>query len=186
MAHPLLGNLQGPRLPADAEGRVSLPANAPLVEATPMLDWQVEAGAAPPRVSMAHFQILLAFGGRCDLSRIPADVAAARSRSILTACFVQATWVRILVELIDSGLLEALEDCQILDEFKTTMAGLTISRPAQLQITAGDSGANVEPFDVPARPAVPARGYGQGYLGPRRFQDPQLSRFWKHLTSRFS
>lgn len=153
----MLGDVQGPRLPVNSEGRISFPSDAALVEATSMLDWQIEVGAAPPRVYMAHFQMLYyAFSTRCDLPRSPADMAATRTRTIFTMCLTNAAWVRILTELVDSRLIDAIEERDTLAEYKEAMASLSPIQPSNLQITAG-AWSPVESFDAPAVPTRAGR-----------------------------
>lgn len=109
MTQPTLVDLQEPRLPVNAEGGIFLPADTALVEATPMLYWQVDSGTVPQRVPVADFQMLYAFCCQCDLSHSLVDLATTRTLSVFTACLTNTAWTRILVELIDSSLLYALE-----------------------------------------------------------------------------
>ena len=65
------------------------------------LDWQ-PAAAAPggaAQVQLATFQAVKAFLPRCNVSRIPADLAAAGAVNVLCVRLTDACWSRILTEL---------------------------------------------------------------------------------------
>lgn len=150
----------GPAIP-DKDARVSMEARSLLVEATPMLDWTVggvEGGAAAPKVSMTHAQMVRCFTSRCCVGPTPADIAAAAGRSVLTAYLKGPAWKRILTELCDSGLLDGLVGATTLKQLWTAIDELFIGNPANLELSAGDWEV-MEPFDLaasPGRAAVPA------------------------------
>lgn len=127
---------------------------------------------------MTHGLMLHAFGLHCDLSRTPDDSAGSRTRSILSACFLLATWERILTELVDRGLLEALEECHLLEDFRAVMSNLVIDHPANFLLSAGDW-AVVESFDAPACPAVGARGEPPARPATPAVMGPPRLRFWE-------
>ena len=84
---------------------VFLRAAETVVTSTPFLDWRPAAPAADgsARVSLATFQMCVAFVPRCTVSRIPADLAAARAVNVLVFRLSDAAWARILSELRDSN-----------------------------------------------------------------------------------
>ena len=85
-----------------AEMPVFLRAAELVVTATPYLDWQPAAAAADgsARVSLSTFQMFVAFAPRCAVSRIPADLTAARAVNVLILRLQNAAWARILEELL--------------------------------------------------------------------------------------
>ncbi|KAL3893468.1 MAG: hypothetical protein SGPRY_014211 [Prymnesium sp.] len=97
MAAPPPVTVQGPAVPIDEHARISIRADHPLVEATPMLDWKLAAAAcaAPERVSLSHFLALRAFASRRRVSPAAADQIKARSISCMTLALNQGFWNRI-------------------------------------------------------------------------------------------
>ena len=81
---------------------IILPASCAAVTSTLVfLDWQ-PAAAAPggaAQVQLATFQAVKAFLPRCNVSRIPADLAAAGAVNVLCVRLTDACWSRILTEL---------------------------------------------------------------------------------------
>ncbi|KAL3902847.1 MAG: hypothetical protein SGPRY_011900 [Prymnesium sp.] len=181
MAAPILSSavegMAGPALP-DHEARLSLNASTALVRSTPMLDWKMEAaigGAVVPRVSMTHAQMVRCFISRCSIGPLPADVAAAAARSVLTAYLNLAAWIRILEELCAGGLLDLLAGATSLRQFWKAMDELLPANPANLLLAAGDWVA-AEPFSLAAVPGVvgvpAARGVAAVRAVPARTAKP--------------
>ena len=81
---------------------IILPASCAAVTSTLVfLDWQ-PAAAAPggaAQVQLATFQAVKAFLPRCNVSRIPADLASASAVNVLCVRLTDARWSRILTEL---------------------------------------------------------------------------------------
>ena len=81
---------------------IILPASCAAVTSTLLfLDWQ-PAAAAPggaAQVQLATFQAVKAFLPRCNVSRIPADLASASAVNVLCVRLTDARWSRILTEL---------------------------------------------------------------------------------------
>ena len=90
------------------EDPVYLPAGHSLVAATStFIQWQPVAAAAnapPQQVAAPFFALLYAFGIRCKVSPLPADLAAARAINPFTMRFQAGCWSRVLSELCASGL----------------------------------------------------------------------------------
>lgn len=134
--------------PATPDTPILLPANDPVVTGTAFLQWRPAPAAADgsARVQLSTFQMIRAFGARCNVSRIPANVAAARNINLLTLRFVGAFWSRLLTELVASGLFaRPLHTARDLHE---RLLALDITRPEELAIVAGDFSAAAA-FAVP-------------------------------------
>ena len=88
------------------EAFLCLPANSPLVSATPFLGWAPgppgPGGAAT--MQLAHYAALAAFGTRFKISRAPVDLAAARLANPLTLKLAAAYWTRAFTEFDAASL----------------------------------------------------------------------------------
>ncbi|KAL3922128.1 MAG: hypothetical protein SGPRY_004674, partial [Prymnesium sp.] len=144
-----------------------VPANHPLVLATPFLGWD----SAPPdvggaaQVSLATWQMLTAFGGRLCTSKLPADLPASLVAYPLNLCFSGAAWTRILNEYLASGLLNTPVNTRM--ELQGVIRLLSPANPLNLKLIAADwaLGEGVAPVAtvaavaaVPGRAAIPATG----------------------------
>jgi hypothetical protein len=141
--------------------RLSLPKDHRLVETTPMLGWEPEtvAGGAAARMEIQHFSAVHAFASRCFTNPAVPDKLEASRRSILHLRFVQAFWVRILGELVDSKLTDALEDVNAttMDDYFEVYDSLQLNNPGHLAILAPDWDA-CDDFDTTAQAARGQRG----------------------------
>lgn len=117
---------------------VFLRAAETVVTSTPFLDWRPAAPAADgsARVSLATFQMCVAFVPRCVVSRIPADLAAARAVNVLIFRLEDAAWARILSELRDSNAFANAEPS--LPDFHEVLRRLNPANPANLHLVAND------------------------------------------------
>ena len=118
--------------PAALPGEI--PAGHPLVLATPALGWTPGPAApgAAAQVILAQHQLLAGFGARLRAGPNPADAAAARNTNPLTLALNGPCWVRILDELIASGLLTALPVNADARDVQDAVLGLTIATPGNL------------------------------------------------------
>ena len=95
-----------PAGPLTPESPILLLANDSVVTHTPFLPWlptqAIPGGMA--RVQLSTYQAVKAFMPRCPLSRIPADLAAARAVNLLTVRFEDAFWSRLLTALKAAGV----------------------------------------------------------------------------------
>ena len=108
----------------------------------------------PAYVLLRHFIV------RCTIGGLPADLAAAQLRSVLTGSLTGAAWGRILTEYVASGLLNFQFTKR--RELLVAVKAVQINTPNNLAILAADWLA-IETFDTPAVPAVPGgRGRGRG------------------------
>ena len=128
--------VSSPADPPTAECPIYLPANSALVTITPYLDWL----PAPPgpggsvRVQLSTFQAVRAFLPRCSISRLPADLTAARAINAFTFRLTDGAWTRLLSELHDAGVfahaqlgVPHLHDC---------IGEATLPNPANLALVA--------------------------------------------------
>ncbi len=145
-----------PLAPATPDTPVILLAADPLVAGTAFLRWQpAPAGAAgEARVQLSTFQMVRAFASRCSVSRVPGDLAAARTISILTLRFAETFWSRILTELVGSGLLA--RPLGTSRELLERISSLAIANPGELLVIAADLSA-AEAFAIPGRAAAAAQ-----------------------------
>lgn len=140
--------------------------------ATPFLGW-APAAAGPggvARASLCSYQLLTAFGERLSTSKAPADIPAARLVSPLTLGLTGPAWARVLNEYVAGGLLHAT--LSSLQDLQRGIAGLILTNPLNLQITAldwepGEDTTFVAPVlavaGAPAVPGLPARGRAGGH-----------------------
>ena len=84
-----------------------IPTNDPIVQRTRFLPWTDHAavGGAAATSSIPAYVLLRHFIVRCTIGGLPADLAAAQLRSVLTGSLTGAAWGRILTEFVASGLL---------------------------------------------------------------------------------
>ena len=84
-----------------------IPTNDPIVQRTRFLPWTDHAavGGAAAMSSIPAYVLLRHFIVRCTIGGLPADLAAAQLRSVLTGSLTGAAWGRILTEFVASGLL---------------------------------------------------------------------------------
>ena len=147
-----------------ADSPVALPANNPLVLASPALKWNA-APAGPggvARVSLSQSSMIRCFGRRCGAAPAVADQAFARTNvTPLNMGLSGPCWARVLGELLASGILAAGIDG--LPELDKSLDGLTLANPASLHIAVADwalgeahtAVAAVAPVAaIPGRPAV--------------------------------
>ena len=87
-----------PAGPASPDCPIFLEANDSVVTHTPFIPWlPAPAGAGGvAQVQVATYQAVKAFMPRCPLSRIPADLAAARNVNLLTVRLTDVFWSRLL------------------------------------------------------------------------------------------
>ena len=145
---------------------ISLPGDDDLVEKTPMLDWQADAGgaAAAPRAILPHAAAMSAFAPRFHTGPAIPDQVQARACNVLTLQLGDGAWTRCLTELRDSGLAVELENAgaATVQDFVKVYRALSVSDSSRLAIQVGDY-AHSEEFDTPA---VPQRGHsGRGRAG---------------------
>ncbi len=131
--------VQVPVHPRPADTPVYLPDDDLLVVATPFLPWQaapaVGAGG-PTRASLATYQMVKAFGTRCKVSRLPADLTAARAAHLLNLCLTAGFWSRVLTAIRDAGLANGIPIADIRG-LRARLRGLNIP-PNQLLVVAAD------------------------------------------------
>ena len=103
----LIVNVTSPVGPDVPENPIYLFATEPLVASTPFLDWQpAPAGAGgAAQVSLSTFQAVRAFIASSRLSRAAADMAAAQAVHAMTVRLTDASWSRILSELVAADIL---------------------------------------------------------------------------------
>lgn len=138
--------------PITADSPVFLRANDPLVRATPFLGWATVPGA-PPRVSLASFQMFKVFATRCRIGPQDGDKAAAATLSVLQLRLTEDAWSRVLSCLVDGGLLT--NPFSDLLSFMEGISRLVIPDTTPLEIGANDW-ENGEKFSIPAPPAAEA------------------------------
>ena len=127
--------------PLFGEDPVYLGAGEPLVSATAsFMDWQLVVAAAgvPAQVSAPFHRMLFAFGIRCKISPVPANLAAARALNPFTMRFHPACWSRVLTELSNSGLAPPGTVYYTVAAFHEAIVGLQLQNPMNLYIGAAD------------------------------------------------
>ena len=141
---------------AGPDAPVDVPASHPLVVQTAYLGWDAGpigvGGVAQARLST--FQILVVFGRRLGASQTPADLPAARKAHPLNLGFNGPFWVRVLNELISSGLLGIAATSRA--ELIEGIDGLTLLNPANLSIMPADWQLGEDTAFVAAVAPVPA------------------------------
>ena len=134
---------------------VLLPAECLVVTRTPCLPWAPAAAAAGglARVSLPTWQLVYALGSKLQVSRVPADLAAARDIAPYQVGFAPPLWLRYLQVLVDSRLFEKplFHDVNVL---RSAVADLTLTTPAEALIEAAHWRAG-EPLAAPAAGAAP-------------------------------
>ena len=143
--------------PLFGEDPVYLDAGQPLVSATAsFMDWQpvVAVAGLPAQVSAPFHRMLFAFGIRCKISPVPANLAAARALNPFTMRFHAACWSRVLTELSDSGLALPGTVYYTVAAFHEAIVGLQLQNPMNLYIGAADWNA------APALAALTAQQAG--------------------------
>ena len=160
-------NVTSPAGPDSPDNPIFLFATEPLVVGTPFLDWRpAPAGAGgAARVSLATFQAIRAFLPRANISRVPADVAAATAVGALSARLTDACWSRILTELVAADILSTSPND--LSSLWDAMALAVLPNPTSLELVAGDWRAT-QAFVIPAGPG-PANVALRTALTPIRF-----------------
>ena len=135
--------------PLAARLLASIPTNDPLVQRTRFLPWTDHAaiGGAAAMSSIPAYVLLRHFIGRCTIGGLPADLAAAQVRSVLTGSLTGAAWGRVLTEYVASGLLNMQFTKR--RELLIAVKDLQINNPGNLALLAADWLA-VEAFDTPA------------------------------------
>jgi hypothetical protein len=139
-----------------------IPTNDPIVQRTRFLPWTDHAavGGAAAMSSIPAYVLLRHFIVRCTIGGLPADLAAAQLRSVLTGSLTGAAWGRILTEFVASGLLNLQFTKR--RELLVAVKAVQINNPGNLALLAADWLA-IESFDTPAVPAAaPGRGRGRG------------------------
>ena len=134
---------------------IFIPANCPMVANTPA-SWWDPAPAGPggaPRVAMPTYRAIRIFGPVLRISRVPADLAAARTQSSLGIGFTDAAWSRFLTA-IELALMArfALSPLAADEHPDAVMAALVFNPATDVEVTAGDWS--------PGQPHVPPRGTG--------------------------
>ena len=122
------------------EGWVDIDSGSDAVSRTPFLPWQPMAAAgaaAQQRSRITTLQFARAFGTRCSISRVPADLAAAQGASVVRVRFNGPFWTRVLTELAASGFFVAGLFAN-LREMLEALTRLALQNPQQLLITAAD------------------------------------------------
>ena len=168
MAAPVI--VASPAGAATPECPIIFLANEPVVTATPALPWlpaPAFPGGGPPRVSLDTYQALRAFTTRSSISRVPADLAAARAVSSLAVRLHDAAWSRLLTELTASGLFAVAGAYKILTELDDAMRDAAIANPANLVLIAGDW-RPAQAFAIPAGAGAAAAAQ-RAALQPLRF-----------------
>ena len=130
-----------PAGPLTPESPILLLANDSVVTHTPFLPWlpthAIPGGMA--RVQLSTYQAVKAFMPRCPLSRIPADLAAARAVNLLTVRFEDAFWSRLLTALKAAGVFAQVRSTrQDLHDAIGLMPAPPAGGPDPLAIVAGD------------------------------------------------
>ena len=151
------------------EGWVDIDSGSDAVSRTPFLPWQPMAAAgaaAQQRSRITTLQFARAFGTRCSISRVPADLAAAQGASVVRIRFNGPFWTRVLTELAASGFFVAGLFAN-LREMLETLTRLALQNPQQLLITAADWSLGQD-FVIPAGAGVAAAARRQLLL-PTRF-----------------
>lgn len=154
--------------PQTPRALVLLEADHPLVDATAAyLVWTpaapVPGTGGKARVSMTTWQMVECFMTRCLVPRGGAVETAAEDISILQLRCPATFWTRILTELMESKLVEALDDKDVNNkrDFIACVAALPLADPTKLALTVPDLSAAGEDFDIPG---VPARGRGNAHV----------------------
>ena len=154
------------------EDPVYLPAGHSLVAATStFIQWQPVAAAAnapPQQVAAPFFALLYAFGIRCKVSPLPADLTAARAVNPFTMRFQAACWSRVLSELCASGLAPPGVMYDNVAELHVIIGDLVLQNPNSLLITANDwnaAPALASPGAAAAQAAARARFEQISFLG---------------------
>lgn len=153
---------------------LEMPANTPVVTATPFLQWMTVAAAgpgAPPTVRLPQYKAAKAFLGRCTLSTNPADRAMFAASNCLTFGLSGPCWGRLLTQLDNAGLFTKGPFTNWVT-FLLEMRALNL--PAGSMSIAGADLQDSPSFDdpghpgVPAVPAIPGRGGrgGRGGIAP--------------------
>ena len=132
------------------ESPIYLLANEPLVVATPFIEWSpapADPGGAA-RVQSPTCVVVRVFTPKSSISRVPADLAAARAMAALNVRLQDACWSRLFTELTASGLF-ANGSFQTEALFEEALTDLVLVTPANLAITAADWRAG-QAFVLPA------------------------------------
>ena len=151
------------------EGWVDIDSGSDAVSRTPFLPWQPMAAAgaaAQQRSRITTLQFARAFGTRCSISRVPADLAAAQGASVVRVRFNGPFWTRVLTELAASGFFVAGLFAN-LREMLEALTRLALQNPQQLLITAADWSLGQD-FVIPAGAGGAAAARRQLLL-PTRF-----------------
>ena len=169
---PVVVPAAAPGNPLFDEDPVYLPAGHSLVAATStFIQWQPVAAAAnapPQQVAAPFFALLYAFGIRCKVSPLPADLAAARGINPFTMRFQAACWSRVLSELCASGLAPPGVMYNNVAELHVLIGDLVLQNPNSMLITANDWNAAAQltsPGAAAAQAAARARFDQIAFLG---------------------
>ena len=121
------------------EGFIYLFANEPAVMSTPFAGWE-PAPAAPngaARVQLSNASAFRSFIPKGNISRVPADLAAARGVGVISLKLSDAAWSRIFTELTASNLF-AGQPYAGLPTFEEELRALTPANPVNLALVAAD------------------------------------------------
>ena len=169
MAAPI--PVQCPVIPRTPETNLFIPSQDGLVTATPFLPW----APAPPavagganRVTLATHQAVRAFCLRCRISRVQADLVAARAVSIITLSFTAGAWSRILTA-VKAAVLAAPSPPQSFHQLQRILKSAIFSPANALDITQPDWAAGPA-LTIPAGNAAAAI-HAREMLVPLRFLD---------------
>ena len=115
-----------------------IPTNDPIVQRTRFLPWTDHAavGGAAAMSSIPAYVLLRHFIVRCTIGGLPADLAAAQLRSVLTGSLTGAAWGRILTEFVASGLLNLQFTKR--RELLVAVKAVQINNPGNLALLAAD------------------------------------------------
>ena len=164
-------DVSSPAGPVTPDCPIFLLANDAIVAATPCLKWlpapPAPGAGAAPRVQLSTAEAIRAFLTRCSISRIPANLQAARDTSILVARLHDAAWSRVLTELSASSVFPAGVIYGILAELDDAIRDATLANPANLELGAGDW-RNAQAFAIP-QGAGAAPQVARQALAPIRF-----------------